>query len=474
MPTVHAADLPQYDRTRLRPGILHIGVGAFHRAHQAVYTDDVLNETGGDWGIIGASLRSATAEAQLAPQDGLYTVTTLSPTHTERRVIGAIGRILTATTADGYRQLIQTMADPAIHVITVTVTEKAYCHLSSELDTRHPDVLHDLNAEALRHSLPGVLSAGLRARFEARGAPVTILSCDNLAANGVVLSNVVSGFAALTDPDLLDWMTSSVSFPSTMVDRIVPATTPADRDGLASALGVRDEGMVCCEPFKQWVIEDRFAGPRPPWEAAGALLVADVGPYESAKLRLLNGPHSACAYLGMLHRHEYVHQVMDDHILGDFVRQLVTEEVIPTVTPPAGLDLQAYARSVFQRFANSEIAYATVQVATDGSQKLAQRLVPVARERLQAGQSIGRLALVFAAWVEHLNAPAPDPLSDELSGLYQVHRDPDDLVAAIFADTSVWRGLGDQGDAFKAGVAGALKAIRTNGLVAAIARSDSA
>ena len=467
-PSLHGLVSPAYDRLKIGPGIVHIGVGGFHRAHQAVYTDDVLNAHGGNWGIVGASLRSHTAASQLLPQDGLYTVNTLAPGQVQRRVIGAIQNVLTLTEPSAYAQFLATLADPNIHVMTLTVTEKGYCQNQTGLDTTHADVQTDLQQPAHCVSLPGVLCAGLRARQQANAGPVTLISCDNLSGNGDVLAAVVGEFATLTDPSLSSWIASNVSFPNTMVDRIVPATTNHARAEFAKSNGFVDEAMVNCEPFKQWVIEDRFVGPRPAWEAVGAFVVADVAPYESAKLRLLNGPHSACAYLGLLTGYQHIHQVMQDTELSQFVRRLVADEIQPTVTPPPNLDLRDYTTSIFNRFANSAIAYGTRQVGTDGSQKLPQRLVPVVHERLQAGQPIERLALVFAAWLAHLVEPAPDPLANQLQHLYSAHPQPEHLIGAISQETSILQGLGGYVDQFTDAVEPKLSQIKRNGLAAAL------
>ncbi len=469
LPALQGLDLPRYDRSTLQPGLLHIGVGAFHRAHQAEYTDDVLNGAGGPWGIVGASLRSATAERQLAPQDGLYTVNALGRDTSRTRVIGAITHVLTAATAPGYDELMSVMADPAIRAITLTVTEKGYCHAAGTLDETHADVRHDLRTAGVRRSLPGVLAAGLDARRRAGGAPITLISCDNLSGNGQVLRNVLTAYAQLRNPALASWIENSVAFPATMVDRIVPGATEDDRVALSRDHGFRDEATVTCEPFRQWVIEDRFAAERPPWEDAGALLVDEVLPYESAKLRLLNGPHSAGAYLGLLRGHEFVHEVMQDAPLRQFLSALVEEELLPGIPALPALDLPRYVASIFERFANPAIAYGTRQVGTDGSQKLPQRLIPVLRERLETGAPVTRLALVVAAWIQHLEAPAPDPLASTLQSLYRKHNEAEALVNALFSGTRVFETLETVRPAAISAISAALTRLRTHSLNAALA-----
>ena len=283
-----------------------------------------------------------------------------------------------------------------------------------------------------------------------------------------MLRRVVIEYAQHSQPDLLPWIDEHVRFPSTMVDRIAPATTAEDRTQLTDALGFTDEAMVCCEPFTQWVIEDWFCGPRPAWERAGALLVDDVAPFENAKLRLLNGPHSASAYLGVLNGYDYIHQVMEDPILSGFVRKLVDQEILPEITAIPGFDLLTYVEQIFERFANSGVAYATRQVATDGSLKLPQRLVPVLAQRLAAGQSIDRLALVIAAWINHLQDPAPDPQAELLQRLYQSISQPAALVEAICEQTQIFDELHEFRSVFQSAVVKALNSIRSIGLTAAL------
>ena len=464
LPTLSGITPPGYDRAALTPGILHIGVGGFHKAHQAVYTDDVLNARPGNWGIIGANLRSTTARDRLQPQDGLYTVATLDGERTERRVIGALQALIAASEPGEHQRLMSAIANPDIHVITLTVTEKGYCSHNGALDPDHPDVRRDLAGSQPQHSLPGLLAAGLEQRARTGGAPLTLISCDNLQGNGHVLKAVVSEYIDARFPGAAAWLRGNVAFPNTMVDRIVPQTTPTDRSTLVQEAGYDDAALVVCEPFRQWVIEDRFAGPRPAWELAGAELVADVSAFEVAKLRLLNGPHSACAYLGLLGGHRFVHEAMQEESLAEFVRELARRELQPMIAAPPGFDVSAYSSAVWQRFANAAVPYPTRQVASDGSQKLPQRLLPVVQARLQAGLPIAGLALVLAAWLEHLADPAPDPLAETLRGLHSAHREPAELVRAVQQQTPVFDLLNEQRDAVVAAVAPALQRLRDRGL----------
>ncbi|MEM7218693.1 MAG: mannitol dehydrogenase family protein [Pseudomonadota bacterium] len=465
------ARAPGYARDAAGVGQVHIGLGAFHRAHQALYTDEALRLVGGDWRIVGASLRSAAAARELAAQDDLYTLIERGPGAGPPRVVGALAGALDATEADGYRHLLARCADPAVKIITITVTEKGYCQRAGELDRTHTDVVHDLRADARRRSLPGVLVAGLAARRAADAGPITVLSCDNLSGNGTVTAAVVDQFAARAEPGLAAWIAANVAFPSTMVDRIVPALDAADRDALGETLGYRDAAAVICEPFRQWVIEDRFAAQRPDWGAAGALFVADVAPFEAAKLRLLNGAHSAAAYLGRVLDLGFVHEVMADDDCRAWLQCLLREDVVPGVIAPAGFDVAAYVAAVLRRFANPEIPYTTLQVATDGSQKLRERWVPAIVDRLRAGHVPAQLAAAVALWVAHLDDPAPDPRGDALGRI--AGRQPVEQVAMLF-DLPTFSALADapREDAvsFRDAVLVALQTLRSagpRGLIAA-------
>lgn len=413
---------PTYDLDAARIGIVHLGIGAFHRAHQAVYVDDSLAAGERDWAICGASLRSPDTSDALVPQDGLYTVAVRSGAGERPRVIGAVRRLLVAPADPD--ALIDAMADPAVRIVSLTVTEKGYCHdpATGELRQDHPDIIADLETPLAPRSAPGFLVEALRRRRAAGLAPFTVLCCDNLPANGATVARVVGRFAALRDPDLGRWVKGEVAFPSTMVDRIVPATTDADRAAMAATLGVEDAWPVVTEPFTQWVIEDRFGAGRPRFEEAGAELVPDVAPYELMKLRLLNGSHSTLAYLGYLAGHETIADTMADQAFVRLIRGLMDEEVTPTLTVPRGADLAAYKASLLERFTNPALKHRTWQIAMDGSQKLPQRLLATIRDRLEKGAPIARLALGVAGWMRYVTgvdeAGRPidvrDPLSREL------------------------------------------------------------
>ena len=310
---------PAFDRDRMKIGIVHLGIGAFHRAHQAVYTDSVL--AGGDngWAILGVSLRSGDTRDALGPQDGLYTVATRSGDADGFRVIGSIGRLLVAP--ENPQAVVDAMTDPAVRIVSLTVTEKGYCYspAAAALDENHPDIVHDLANPAAPRSAIGFIVEALSRRQADGGEPFTLLSCDNLPANGRTLRRVVTRFAELRDPLLADYIRQRVAFPSTMVDRIVPATTDSDRAMTGAATGLYDAWPIMTEPFSQWVVEDHFPAGRPPWENFGVTFVEDVDAFELMKLRLLNGSHSTLAYLGYLAGHETVSDVMEADGFGGLV-----------------------------------------------------------------------------------------------------------------------------------------------------------
>jgi fructuronate reductase len=393
-----AARLP-YDRSRITPGIVHLGVGAFHRAHVATYVDEVLRSDP-SWGIIGASLRRSATRDALAPQDFLYTLAVRSGSGTAARVIGSILQVLDAATER--RELIAAMVDSRIRIVSLTVTEKGYCHdpATGKLDQRHPYVLHDVAHPESPVTAPGLIVRALELRRAARVPPFTVLCCDNLPENGKTTARVVTGFAALRDKGLADHIAGEVAFPSTMVDRIVPATTEADRRLVFETMGVADAWPVVTEPFSQWVIEDRFPTGRPPLELAGAQLVADVQPFELMKLRMLNGSHSTLAYLGYLGGYEHVNEAIANPSLRTLIHAFMTDEVMSTL--PGDLDdLHAYRDALLERFRNPALQHRTWQIAMDGSQKLPQRLLGTIRDRLARDLPVTRAALGVAAWMRY-------------------------------------------------------------------------
>ena len=392
---------PAYDRAALAPGIVHLGLGAFHRAHQAVYTDAAAADGDARWGVVGASLRSPETRDALGPQDGLYTVAARDGGGDALRVVGSVTRLLVAPESPA--ALLAALARPEVGIVSLTVTEKGYCHVpaTGALDEDHPDIRHDLAHPDAPRSAIGYIVAAL-ARRRAEGIrPFTLLSCDNLPANGRTLKRVAARFAELRDPDLGRFVADAVACPSAMVDRIVPATTDADRAAIAAATGLDDAWPIVTEPFAQWVLEDDFPAGRPAWEAAGATFVGAVDAFELMKLRLLNGSHSTLAYLGCLAGCETVADAMAADGFGALVQGLMDEEVTPTLAPLPGFDLDGYKAALRARFRNPALRHRTWQIAMDGSQKLPQRLLDTIRARLAAGAPFPRLALGVAAWIRY-------------------------------------------------------------------------
>ena len=402
-------------------GIVHLGIGAFHRAHQAVFTEDAAVATGEPgWGVCGVTQRSRTVVDQLLPQDGLYAVLERGFGEPTVRVVGQVSEVLFAGEEAG--RVLDHLADPDVRLVTLTVTEKGYRRTADgRLDLADPVVVADLAGGS--RSTIGQLLRGFQARMHASAGAVSVLSCDNLTDNGAALRRLVLDFClALPSAEgeaVGAWVEENVAFPSSMVDRIVPATTDADRAEAAELLGVRDAGLVVAEPFRQWVIEDAFAAGRPAWEKAGADLVGNVAPYERLKLRMLNGTHSLLAYLGALRGHPTIAQAVEDDVLATAARALMAEDVAPTVTVPGGPDVAAYGRTVLERFANPALRHTTAQVAMDGSQKLPLRLLGTVRDRLAAGADPTWASLAVAGWMAYVARRSdtngrPLPLDDPL------------------------------------------------------------
>lgn len=471
---------PGYDRTQIKPGIVHLGIGAFHRAHQAWYTENVLASRGGDWGIIGCSLRSAGVRDQLEPQDGLYTLVEKDNDAEKLQVLGAVLGLRVGP--DDPRGLVALMADPAIKVVSLTVTEKGYCHdpASGDLNVRHPDIQHDLKNLATPRSAPGYIIAALEKRMRAGEKPFTPLSCDNLPNNGWVLSKVILQFARLYDHKLADWIEAEVTFPCTMIDRIVPATTNEDRAALEAKLGLRDEGMVVAEPFSQWVIEDKFCNDRPAWEDAGALLVSDVEVYEHMKLRLLNGSHSTLAYCGYLSGFETISDVMAEPAFVNLCTIFMDREAGETLVEPEGFDIACYKQQLRDRFANRGLKHRTWQIAMDGSQKLPQRLLMTLRDQLQGAGNIDIICAAVAAWIRYVSGvdekgqpiDVRDPLAERLRKLCdRNHGDAAATVNAVLSVSEVFgRGLQEE-EKFVSGVTRWLESYYSDGVLASIRKA---
>lgn len=432
---------PGYDPADIVTGIVHLGIGAFHRAHQAVYTDDVLASGDHSWGITGVSLRSGDTRDALAPQDGLYTLGVRDGYGEQFRIIGSIKTVLVA--AQDPEAVLNIMSDADVRIVSMSVTEKGYCYLpaTATLDESHVDIIHDLRNRQTPRSAVGFIVEALRRRRASGIAPFTLLSCDNLPANGETLKRVVTRFAELCDAELGAYIAQHVAFPSTMVDRIVPATTDADRLLVSQATGLVDNWPIITEPFSQWVVEDRFPTGRPEWDKFGVTFVEDVSAFELMKLRLLNGSHSALAYLGYLAGHETVSQTMQGKGFAEFVRALMDVDVTPTLPQLPDFDLAAYKHELRERFRNPALHHRTWQIAMDGSQKLPQRLLNTIRLRLAQSQSFDYLALGVAGWMLYARGidetgqaiDVRDPLRDEIQARIKDKESPPDLLDAYLS-----------------------------------------
>ena len=421
---------PRYNRDLIKAGIVHLGLGAFHRAHQAVYTENCLNRFGGDWKIIGVSLRTPDVRDRMQAQNELYTVVERGLATTKYQVIGAIEKVIYAP--ENTAAVLSAMSSQTCKIISLTITEKGYCHnvVSDALNTRHPDIKHDLQHLSAPCSAIGFIVAALSRRKEQNTCIPTIVCCDNLPRNGDHLRQLVIEFATIIDGELGQWIAGAVSFPNTIVDRIVPTPSLQTITDLHKEQGYTDNAVINTELFSQWIIEDRFTSGRPAWEEAGALLVKDVAPYEGAKLRLLNGCHSAIAYLGYLAGYKTVHHVMQQAEFKMFIHYLMHEEIRPTVCPPSSLDLDHYCQELFERFANPALNHRTYQIAMDGSQKLPQRLLSVVHDQIVSRDGkIDAVSLAIAGWVRYAcgvdekgeGYVVQDPLAETMSTLFEQH-----------------------------------------------------
>lgn len=471
---------PRYRPQAVSIGIVHLGIGAFHRAHQAMVTDDVLTSDKGGWGICGVSLRSPAVRDRLAPQDGLYTAIERSAAAVRRRVVGSVREVLCL--ADQRDAVLERLASRAIAVATLTVTEKGYCHrpATGTLDFEHPAIVYDLAHPDAPQSALGVLVRALAMRRSTHGTPMTVVCCDNLPGNGALVAALVHDFAGALDPALAAWIEREVAFPSTMVDRIVPATTSADLAENDAALGCEDRAAVVHEPFMQWVIEDRFAGERPAWEDAGATLTGDVAPWEAMKLRMLNGSHSALAYLGYLAGYACVHEVVAQPDFAAWVRRLMEREVAPTLVVPHGANLADYREALLARFANPALGHRTWQIAMDGSQKLPQRILGTVRANLAHRRDVGLAALAIAGWMRYVRgddeAGRPIDVSDPLAPRFaaiaaRCGSEPRTYARALLALSEVFGDDLAQHPRFVSSVTGSLTTICRDGAASAVAQA---
>lgn len=425
---------------RPETGIVHLGLGAFFRAFGCIYVADAMAASGGGWGITGACLRRPDTRDALRARNWAYASVSLAPDCEELRDITVLNDVLVAP--EDPQALLDAMADPAIKIVSLTVTEKGYCHdpATGKLNENHPDVIHDL-AHPLPVSALGYLVRALQMRRAAGRAPFTVLCCDNLPDNGTVLRALVLQLSVQIDPDLSDWIAQEGRFPCTMVDRITPATTPADIERISSVLGYEDAAPVLHEPFGQWVIEDDFVGGhRPDFATAGAEMVDSVTAHEHMKLRMLNGAHSALAYLGFLAGHDSIAAASADAVFGCYLRALWAE-IMPTVQAPEGTSLPHYADALYARFTNTAIHHRTWQIAMDGSQKLPQRLLGTLSETLAAGREAPALTLAVAAWMRYASGTdeageaidVRDPMVDRFQAITARASSAEQTVAEFLA-----------------------------------------
>jgi fructuronate reductase len=423
---------PAYSRNDLKLGIVHLGIGAFMRAHLAAATEAALAAGNWRWGIVGVSLRQPDTRDALQPQDGLYTLAirdadAQGQPRQRLQVIGAVRRLLVA--AEDPQAVLAQIAAPETRIVSLTVTEKGYCHdpATGALRLDHPDIVHDLAHPTAPRSAIGMLVYGLQLRYVRGLGPLTLMSLDNLPANGRVLRAAVLRFAHEIHPALAERIDAECRFPCSMVDRIVPRTTDADRAAVNQALGCEDRWPVLGEPFFDWAVEDEFAAGRPDWTLGGARFVADAEPFERLKLRMVNGTHSSIAYLGAMAGWQTVDKAIAQPALRTHIEALMRDEIEPTLTDLPGLDLAAYRGNLLQRYANPALAHRTQQIAMDGSQKLPQRLLGTLRDRLAKGLPVPRMALGVAAWMHYLRGVdelgqtyvVDDPHAAALTALYQ-------------------------------------------------------
>jgi len=423
---------PDYHLAEVTTGIAHIGVGGFHRAHQAAYTDALMNTGEGlEWGICGIGTRAEERAMRdaLAAQDYLYTLVELDDRpDTEVRVIGSI-RDMLLVGEDGSEAVVARLADPAIRIVSLTITEGGYCldDSTGQFNAQLLQIQHDLQHPRSPVSVFGLLCAALAKRRGDGVGPFTVMSCDNLPHNGDVTRKATLAFASLVDPDLAGWIERNVSFPNAMVDRITPMTSAAHRQDLERQHGLDDAWPVVCEPFVQWVLEDRFVAGRPAWEKVGVQFTNDVSPYEEMKIKLLNGSHLALTYLGFLRGYRFVHETMADPLFVEYIRRYMDEDVTPQLAPVPGIDLARYKQTLIERFSNRAIADQLERVCSDGSSKFPKFSVPTIDRLIADNAALDRAALVVAAWALYLRGVdengeqyrIPDPRADFCQSLVE-------------------------------------------------------
>lgn len=469
--------VPGYDRSSVTAGIVHFGVGGFHRAHQAMYVDRLMNAGAAmDWGICGVGLLPGDARMRdvLRAQDGLYTLVLKHANGTvEPRVVGSIVEYLYAP--DDPQAVIEKLADPATRIASLTITEGGYNfdQVTGEFIADNPDVQADLVHGAAPRTVFGLVLAGLRLRRERGIAPFTVMSCDNIPGNGDVTRRMLASFARLSDPEIASWLEASVHFPNSMVDRITPTTTDADRREVAQAWGIDDGWPVVAEPFAQWALEDDFGLGRPPYEDAGVQVVDDVVPYELMKLRLLNVGHQAIAYFGILSGYTFADESAHDPLVVALLQRYWTKEARPTLAPVPGVDLDDYTAQLVERFGNANIRDTLARLAAEASDRIPKWLVPLVVERLAVGASVTESAAIVASWARYAEGVGEQgqalTIVDRLaeSRTAAASRQHDDPLAFL-RDTSLFGTLADD-EAFAGPYARTLDRLHSVGAQATLA-----
>lgn len=447
-PPVPAFELPQYAREDITAGIVHIGVGGFHRAHMAVYLHQLMQRKNTQWGICGVGLLPSDAGMRdaLKSQDFLYTVAERSAEGEKAHVIGSIVDYLLAS--DGADKVIAKMADKGTHIVSLTITESGYfCNeATGELDKQHPDIAHDLNDPDHPKTVYGYLTLALERRQKAGLKPFTLMSCDNLQQNGTLLRKMLLAFVRQVRPALAQWLADEGAFPNTMVDRITPRTTVADREMLAKTFGIDDAWPVVTEPFMQWIIEDDFCDGRPPWEEVGAQFVKNVESYEMMKLRLLNASHSAMGYLGYLAGYQYIHEIIGDPQFRRYIRAMMASEVRPLLPEVPGIDLDVYCETLITRFSNPTIMDQATRICMHGSGKIPKFILPSIIDQVKRDGPMRLLSLCVASWFRYLTGKdeqgraftIDDPMAHELQARAEEGKnDPRVLIATpgLFPDS---------------------------------------
>ena len=458
---------------------MHLGLGAFFRAHGALFTEDVLAEQKSDWGVAGVSLKRPDQRDRLAPQDYLYATVETGRDGQKARIVGCLLEALVGPEAPG--KLLDRLADPETAIVTLTITEKGYCHdpASGHLNADHPDIRRDLEHPDAPGTAVGLITTALGRRKATGLPPFTVASCDNLPRNGILVGGLVREFALLRDEKLAAWIERNVPFPSSMVDRIVPAQTQNDLSLVEQLIGLQDAAPVTHEPFRQWVLEDRFVdGLRPPWEHAGVQFVSDVAPFEHAKLRMLNASHSALAYLGYLAGHQTIFDAVSDELFARFIKRFWSDDVIPVLPEPPGMSLEQYAGQLFERYSNPAIRHRLSQIAMDGSQKVPPRLLSTARDNLKRKRPFKFVALAIAGWMRYVSGRAESgaaiEVRDPLAALFRelieaAGPEPTARVRALANIESVFRTDLSASDVFMTAVTEAYRTLVVGGVRKAVA-----